>query len=112
MAVGSNQNSKELLSFNKQVYQVVCKIPKGKVVTYGQVAQLLGKPRAAREVGWALHANRDNNTPCHRVVDRTGRLAPNFAWDGAEEQRRRLMSEGVKFVDDMHVDLSSYLWNP
>ncbi|MBI3342254.1 MGMT family protein [Candidatus Curtissbacteria bacterium] len=94
------------MNFNEKVYQLVKKVPKGKVTTYGTIAAKLGNPRWSRQVGWALHANRSNGVPCHRVVDRTGRIAPNFAFDGAEEQRRRLEAEGVKFQDPMHVDSS------
>ena len=98
------------MNFKEEVYEVVKKIPKGKVTTYGLIAQELGKPRWSRQVGWVLHQNEEGSVvPCHRVVDRTGRLAPNFAFDGAEEQRRRLIDEGVKFTDEMHVDLSLYL---
>lgn len=93
-------------NFNQKVYEIVKKVPKGKVVTYGQIALKLGKPKGARQVGWALHANNSSVVPCHRVVDRTGRVAPNFAFDGWKEQRRRLEVEGVKFRDEMHVDLS------
>ncbi len=98
------------MNFNRRVYQIVKKVPRGKVTTYGEVAQVLGKLRWARQVGWALHQNKDPKVPCHRVVDRNGRLAPNFAYDGAGEQKRRLEAEGVQFVDRMHVDLNSCLW--
>ncbi len=94
-----------MISFFEQVYEVVKKIPKGKVVTYGQIAQKLGT-RDARKVGWALHANKEaNRVPCHRVVNNQGRLAPNFAFDGPEEQRRRLEAEGVSFINQNQVDL-------
>ena len=63
-----------------------------------------------RIVGFALHANRDQKVPCHRVVNKDGRLAPNFAFDGYKEQRRRLLAEGTKFRDEMHVDLEKCLW--
>lgn len=96
-------------SFFEKVYKVVKRIPIGKVVTYGQLAKMVGT-RDARKVGWALHANRDENCPCHRVVNKDGRLAPNFAFDGEKEQRRRLEVEGVRFVDEMHVDLTACLW--
>lgn len=93
-------------NFKSEVYALVKKIPNGKVTTYGQIALQLGKPRGARQVGWALHQNtQGSGVPCHRVVNRDGRLAPNFAFDGWEEQKRRLDLEGVKFVDKMHVDL-------
>ncbi len=95
---------------NEMVWNVVKTIPTGKVLTYGDIAQILKKPRASRFVGWALHANNSSNVPCHRVVDRTGRVAPNFAFDGWREQVRRLKSEGVGFVDEIHVDMDKHLW--
>ncbi|KKR50161.1 MAG: Methylated-DNA/protein-cysteinemethyltransferase [Candidatus Curtissbacteria bacterium GW2011_GWA1_40_16] len=107
--------------FRQQVYTIVKKIPKGKVATYGQVARIIQNSKikdqnfnskikisnkfAPRLVGYALHSNKSANVPCHRVVDRNGRLAPNFAFDGWKEQKRRLEEEGVKFVDELHVDL-------
>ena len=96
-------------NFKEQVFEKVRKIPRGKVSTYGSIAEMLGKRRWARQVGWSLHQNIDPKTPCHRVVDRNGRLAPNFAFDGVAEQRRRLEVENVKFRDKMHVDLKSCL---
>ena len=127
-----------------EIYKLVKKIPRGKVTTYGEIAKAIGT-KDARKVGFALHANKDSNTPCHRVVNKDGRLAPNFAFsaksdksrilggparnrssrrvrteprsrevslggDGAIEQRRRLLDEGVKFSDEMHVDLDKCLW--
>lgn len=91
--------------FRRRVYRLVTSIPCGKVATYGDIARLLGKVGWSRQVGWALHRNGDARVPCHRVVDRIGRLAPNFAFGGWREQRRRLLAEGVKFKDEMHVDL-------
>jgi methylated-DNA-protein-cysteine methyltransferase-like protein len=97
------------LSWNKQVYEEVKKIPSGRVATYGEVARILGS-RDARRVGWALHANTSSDVPCHRVVNKDGRLAENFAFDGAEEQRRRLELEGVQFVDECHVNLKKCIY--
>ncbi len=100
----------------EQVYEIVRSIPVGKVATYGQIAQLvrvrgLSKGKITpRVVGFALHANRDSKTPCHRVVNKDGRLAPNFAFDGPKEQKRRLVAEEVKFKDESHVDLNRYKW--
>lgn len=96
-------------NFREQVFEIVKKIPKGKVTTYGQIALMLGKTRGGREVGWMLHSNERSDVPCHRVVDRNGRLAPNFAFDGWREQKRRLEDEGVKFIDEMHVNLRKFL---
>lgn len=99
-----------MTSFKEDVYRIVRKIPRGKVSTYGEIALKLGKPRWSRQVGWALHQNKDVNTPCHRVVDRNGRLSPNFAFSGAVEQRSRLEKEKATLKDNMHIDLSKSLW--
>jgi len=88
------------------VYAVVKVIPRGKVATYGQVAALLGRPRGGREVGWALHGCPDPRVPCHRVVDRNGRLAPHF-----RQQRASLTAEGVRVRSD-RVDLDIVRWQP
>jgi methylated-DNA-protein-cysteine methyltransferase-like protein len=101
------------------VYKVVRKIPAGKVMTYGQISSVINDEWqmtnnsnriTPRVVGWALHANRDPKIPCHRVVNREGRLAENFAFNGADEQRSRLKKEGVVFKDGMHVDLEKHMW--
>lgn len=96
-------------SFFQRVYQITREIPSGKVATYGQIARLLNEPRKARAVGYALHANPDPKTiPCHRVVNRFGELAPNFAFQGPAEQKRRLEKEGIE-VRDFKVDLDKNL---
>lgn len=79
------------------VYEVVKKIPVGKVITYGQVARAVGT-RDARRVGQALHANKNPDVPCHRVVFADGSLAPGYAFGGLDEQKKRLEAEGVKFT--------------
>lgn len=91
----------------EEVYKVTKKIPKGKVLTYGQIAKIVGS-RDVRKIGWALHANKSSEVPCHRVVNKEGRLAKNFAFDGATEQQRRLESEGIVFKQDELVDLDKY----
>lgn len=97
----------------KDVYEAVKLIPCGKVATYGQIAALSGHPRAARQVGWALHVNPEPGViPCHRVVNKTGRLAPAFAFGGQDVQKALLESEGVKVFDDYTIDIEKYLWHP
>lgn len=97
-------------SFFSRVYEYLRTVPAGKVVTYGQVAAAIGAPRCARQVGWALHVNPEPGViPCHRVVNREGRLAPAFAFGGEEVQERLLEEEGVK-VENGYVDLGTYLW--
>lgn len=96
----------------ERIYEVVCKVPKGKVATYGQVALLAGNPRWARVVGYALHINPDPGViPCHRIVNRDGRLAPAFAFGGENAQRRLLENEGVTFTPEGLVDLKLCQWN-
>lgn len=91
----------------KKVYQVVRRIPAGKVSTYGGIARIIGT--TPRVVGFALHANKDKDTPCHRAVDKSGRLAPHFSFGGVKEQYLRLKAEGVKFLDPTHVDLTKHI---
>ena len=102
--------------FANRVFEVVRRIPKGKVSTYGQVARLIGAPRSARYVGYALRANPEPGTdpgsiPCHRVVFKDGRLATGFAFGGEGVQRAMLEEEGVTFDDDGRVIMEGNLWS-
>ncbi|MBQ8885411.1 MAG: MGMT family protein [Clostridia bacterium] len=100
------------LNFFERVYEVVKRVPKGKVTTYGQVALLVGSPRAARQVGYALHVNPEPMViPCHRVVNRFGALAPAFAFGGKEVQAALLQAEGVEVDENFSVDLQRYIWS-
>ncbi len=95
-------------NFYKNVYSLVKQIPYGKVVSYGQIARAAGSPRASRIVGRALHLNpQPGIIPCHRVVNKDGRLAPGFAFGGTDAQRKLLENEGVT-VKNNHVDMSVY----
>ena len=98
-------------TFDK-VYEIVKKIPEGRVATYGQIARLLGNPRLSRVVGYALHVNPSPDTiPCFRVVNRDGRTSPAFAFGGQDMQKELLLSEGVEFLPNGNVDLSRFLWD-
>ncbi len=97
-------------NFYQKVYGFLTAVPKGKVVTYGLIAAAIGHPRAARQVGNALHHNpKPGIIPCHRVVNREGRLAPAFAFGGEERQAELLRNEGVEVIDGF-VPLQKYLW--
>lgn len=87
------------MTFFEQVYEVVKKIPRGSVMTYGQVGKAIGT-RDYRRVGQALHANKSSDVPCHRVVFSDGRLASGYAFGGPGEQKKRLLAEGVRFIDN------------
>ena len=98
------------MNFYESVYEYLKSVPKGKVVTYGMIAAAIGCPRASRQVGNALHRNPQPVViPCHRVVNREGRLAPAFAFGGWEAQAALLRAEGVEAADG-YVDLEKYLF--
>lgn len=93
---------------SKRIYEAVKKIPRGKVATYGQVAELAGDKKMARAVGNALHRNPDpEHIPCHRVVNAKGELAGAFAFGGANVQEQLLAADGILVVDG-RVDLEKY----
>ena len=93
-----------------RIYEVVKKIPRGYVASYGQVAGLAGNRRWARVVGYALHANPDpDNIPCYRVVTKDGGVSKAFAFGGENEQVRLLQEDGVEFVDG-HVNMEKHQW--
>lgn len=93
----------------KKVYKIVCQVPKGKVTTYGTIGKKLSI--SPRLVGHALHLNDSGNVPCHRVVDRNGRIAPTFAFGGYKEHRKRLEDEGISFIDRLHVKKENIIFN-
>jgi len=97
------------MTFAEKVYDAVKRIPRGRVATYGQIAEIIGCPGGARAVGNALHVNPFAPVvPCHRVVAADGRLAANFGCGGPAVQHARLLAEGVSFADAARcaVDLS------
>ena len=92
----------------ERLYELLLAIPRGKVVTYGTLAEMLGNRGFARAVGNALHKNPDGEKyPCYKVVNAQGALAPAFVFGGIEEQKRRLEAEGIE-VKDGRVDLEKY----
>ena len=96
---------------SKKVYEYLTKIPKGKVVTYKQVAEHLGNKGLARIVGTILHRNPDGDKyPCYKVLNSKGELADAFVFGGKEVQKERLEKDGIDVIDN-RVDLSIYKWN-
>jgi methylated-DNA-protein-cysteine methyltransferase-like protein len=97
--------------FFQKVYRVVQQIPAGKVATYGQIAALLGHPRAARTVGWAMRALPEgSDVPWQRVINAQGRISTSWQEHDVDPQRQRLEAEGVVFGPDGRVDLTLYGW--
>ena len=96
----------------EKIYDVVRRIPKGKVATYGQIAALAGNVHWSQVVGYALHVNPDpSSIPCHRVVNRFGEVSSAFAFGGQNRQIELLENEGVTFLPDGKVDMKNHLWN-
>ncbi len=93
---------------SKRIYEAVKRIPKGRVATYGQVAEMAGNKKMARAVGNALHRNpKPGIIPCHRVVNSNGMLSEAFAFGGAYVQAELLKEEGVEVVKGK-VELKKY----
>ena len=97
-----------------RIYAVVARVPRGRVVTYGQVAALAGLPRQARLVGYAMHGLPDGSTlPWHRVINAQGKVSVrSFAGPSEGLQRHLLEEEGVAFGDGGRVNLKRYRWKP
>lgn len=102
--------SHDSLLLRDRVHAIVRAVPKGRVVTYGQVALLAGRPRAAREVGWIAHAGR-KRVPWQRVVNREGGLAKGYT-GGPAGQKKALQRDGVRVGPNGRVNLKRYLWTP
>ena len=96
------------MNFYQRVYELARRIPAGRCASYGQLALMLGNPRAARAVGYAMGACRDASVPCHRVLRADGSMAAAF---GPGVQRALLEAEGVPFTADGRADLSRCRWD-
>lgn len=96
--------------FHERVYEVVRRVPAGRLTTYGDVAAALGSPRVARHVGWALAALRDGDVPWHRVINAQGRISFKGDVVRGDTQRRRLEAEGVSFDAADRAPLRALRW--
>jgi len=95
-----------------EIYEMVSRIPVGRVATYGQIARLVNKPHGARQVGYALAALRDNNmVPWHRVVNARGEISARAKAGCEDFQRILLEDEGVEFTLDGRIDLARFTWS-
>lgn len=96
--------------FYNRVHEIVSKIPRGRVTTYGAIASYLGVASGARMVGYALNRSGDR-LPAHRVVNRLGQLSGRAHFPD-DTMRERLEQEGVLFTGEYTVDLEKHFWNP
>lgn len=97
--------------FAKHVYELVAQIPKGRVMTYGQIAALCGAAWAAWEVGQIAHTG-PADLPWQRVVNKQGGLAAGWPGGGREAHAALLRADGVEVSDDFTVDVGKLVWNP
>jgi methylated-DNA-protein-cysteine methyltransferase-like protein len=94
-----------------KIWSVVKLIPRGRVATYGQIAELAGMEGHARQVGYALHAlPQGSSVPWHRVINSFGEISARSGDDSHELQRKLLEAEGVEFGHDGRIDLGRYRW--
>lgn len=99
-------------NFYEAVYRLVRKIPRGRVMTYGQIAVILGHPRAARAVGYALRACSGRDVPWQRVINAKGRISDRMPVQQPLVQKTLLQAEGVRFDATGACDLRKYRWEP
>ena len=100
-------------NFFERVYEVVKKIPKGRVTSYGAIAVYLGAARSARMVGWAMNgASKMEEVPAHRVVNRNGLLTGKHHFPGTYVMQQLLEEEGVSVREDKIVDFQKCFWDP
>ncbi len=99
--------------FFEQVYQIVQLIPKGRVTSYGAIANYLGAKSGARMVGWAMNASHQlPNVPAHRVVNRLGLLSGKAHFPDNRPMQEQLEAEGVLIKEDKVVDFETIFWDP
>lgn len=97
--------------FFEKVYRLVRQVPPGKITSYGAIAHMLGNPRGARTVGWALHSMlEDSDVPWWRVVNSQGRISTSCWEHDAGQQRELLEAEGVEFDERGYVDWERFGW--
>jgi len=99
--------------FFKDVIEVVKLIPKGKVTSYGMIANYLGAKKSSRVVGWALNkVSQNSEIPAHRVVNRNGLMTGKNNFPTKNYMKEELEKEGLKIKEDSIVDFSKYIWDP
>jgi methylated-DNA-protein-cysteine methyltransferase-like protein len=97
---------------NRRIWATICDIPEGRVASYGQVADIAGLPRGARQVGYALrHLPAGHDVPWYRVITASGKIAFKYGTRACSEQSKRLRNEGV-LVRKGRVDMAKYRWQP
>jgi methylated-DNA-protein-cysteine methyltransferase-like protein len=104
--------SKQGDQYRERVYRIVRRIPRGRVMTYGQIAYLLGPGYTPRTVGFVMHGADEKNTPWHRVINAQGRCSTGGVVLPADKQQRMLEAEGVEFTAGGSCNLEKVIWQP
>jgi methylated-DNA-protein-cysteine methyltransferase-like protein len=101
------------LDFYHSVYEIVKRIPEGRVTTYGAIAKALGSAQSSRMVGWAMNASHSlENVPAHRVVNRNGLLTGKMHFTPPERMQTLLEAEGLTVINDQIVRFEKHFWDP
>jgi len=98
--------------YRGRVYKIVRRIPRGRVMTYGQIAYMLGQGYTPRTVGFVMHGADERDTPWHRVINSQGKISTGRLVLPSDKQQRMLEREGVKFDEHGRCDLEKFLWKP
>ena len=98
--------------YRERVYEIVRRIPRGRVMTYGQIAYILGKGYTPRTVGFVMHSANESKIPWQRVINSQGRCSTGRIVLPSDMQQRMLGREGVKFDASGRCDLQTFLWHP
>ncbi len=110
-AAKSNRKRDPDSNYRERVYRIVRSIPRGRVMTYGQLAEILGEGYTPRTIGFVMHGS-DDKTPWHRVINAQGGCSTGRLVLPADKQQRMLAAEGVEFNERGRCDLQRYLWIP
>ena len=98
--------------YRERVFQLVRRIPRGRVMTYGQIAAIMGEGYTPRTVGFVMHSSGEDSLPWHRVINAQGACSTGRIVLPANKQQLMLERERIKFNESHRCDLERYLWNP
>ena len=102
----------ETPAYRERVYSIVRQIPVGRVMTYGQIAEMLGEGYTARTVGFVMHSADEETTPWHRVINAQGGCSTGRVILPPDKQQRMLEAEGIEFDARARCNLGRYRWSP
>ena len=108
----ADRETQESASYRERVFEIVRRIPKGRVMTYGQIAEILGEGYTPRTVGFVMHAADEEMTPWQRVINSQGACSTTRVILPHDKQQRMLEAEGVEFDARGKCELGRYRWTP